>query len=120
MTVPDSPVTWLTGALIVFSSLSFFVYGAAAFTSSYMKNEFKRYGLNRFRILVALLEILGALGLLLGLKWKILLVISSGGLGVLMLLGFLVRLKIRDGLWLSLPSFLYMTMCFYLFTRAID
>jgi len=32
-----------------------------------------------------------------------------------MLLGFVIRLKVRDGFWVSLPSFFYMVLCFYIF-----
>lgn len=106
-------------ALIVFISVSFFIYGYACLSKEHLKTEFKRYGLGRFRVLVGCLEILGALGLLLGLRWGVILMLSSAGLSLLMLLGFIVRLKIRDGFWLSLPSFFYMALCFYIFTRVI-
>ena len=84
-----------------------------------MKDEFNRYGLARFRVLVGSLQLIGAFGLLLGLKWTGCLVVASGGLGVLMFLGFIVRLKIHDGFWLSLPSFSYMALCFYIFRSSI-
>ena len=84
-----------------------------------MKDEFNRYGLARFRVLVGSLQLIGAVGLLLGLKWTGWLVVASGGLGVLMLLGFIVRLKIHDGLWLSLPSLSYIALCFYIFRSSI-
>ncbi|NQW45378.1 MAG: hypothetical protein HQ462_08245 [Deltaproteobacteria bacterium] len=102
-------------SVIIFVSLSFFIYGATCIWKPYMKDEFNRYGLARFRVLVGSLQLIGAFGLLLGLKWTGWLVVASGGLGVLMLLGFIVRLKIHDGLWLSLPAFSYMALCFYIF-----
>lgn len=84
-----------------------------------MIKEFNRYGLNKYRTLVGYLELMGALGLLLGLKWKILLLMSSAGLSVLMLLGFLVRLKIKDKTTLLLPSFIYMLLSIYVFINVI-
>ena len=85
-----------------------------------MKDEFTRYGLDRLRTVVGALEVLGALGLLVGLKWSaILLPLSSGGLGLLMFFAFVVRLKIKDGFWLSMPSFFYMALCFYIFARSM-
>jgi hypothetical protein len=55
--------------LVLISSFSFFSYGVAFFTSSKMKEEFIRFGLAKFGRLTAVLEILGALGLLLGLVY---------------------------------------------------
>ena len=61
-----------------------------------MKSEFKRFGLAKVGTLTAILEILGALGLLIGLKFNPFLLVSAGGLAVLMLLGVAVRIKVRD------------------------
>lgn len=83
-----------------------------------MKREFRRYGLERYRVLVGWLELLGALGLLVGFKSDIALGVASGGLTLLMFLGFIVRLKIKDGFWLSLPAALYMGLCFYIFSKS--
>jgi ABC-type antimicrobial peptide transport system permease subunit len=60
--------------LVLISSFSFFSYGVAFFTSSKMKEEFIRFGLAKFGTLTAVLEILGALGLLIGLAFTPLLV----------------------------------------------
>ena len=84
-----------------------------------MKTEFKRYGLGGFRVLVGMLQVLGALGLLLGLNWSGILLISSAGLSLLMLLGFIVRIKIKDSFLLCLPSFLFMIICSYIFIAAL-
>ena len=52
-----------------------------------MKNEFKRFGLEKLALTIIVLEILGAVGLLVGLKFQFMLVISSLGLALLMLAG---------------------------------
>ena len=83
-----------------------------------MEKEFTRYKLERYRKTVGILELLGATGLALGLKWNSILILSSGGLGLLMLFGFVVRIKIKDGILPSLPSFIYMIFCFYIFNRV--
>ncbi len=101
--------------LIWLSALSFLFYGISYFTSQKLKDEFKRYGLAKFGPLTAVLEILGGIGLLVGLHVPLILSVASGGLALLMLLGFGVRLKIKDGLWLSLPSFLFMLLNAYIF-----
>jgi hypothetical protein len=85
-----------------------------------MKEEFNRYGLRRFQKLTGVLEVLGALGLLLGLKFKILLTISAAGLALLMLLGFGVRIKIKDSFVQSFPAFFYMLLNFYIFYKTLN
>jgi hypothetical protein len=84
-----------------------------------MRNEFKRFGLEKFTTLTGILELLGGVGLLVGLKFHFVLLISSGGLALLMLLGFGVRLKMKDGLWLSSPSLFFMLMNSYVFLNTI-
>ncbi|MFD2787469.1 DoxX family protein [Hymenobacter rubripertinctus] len=100
--------------LIWLSALSFLFYGISYFTSQKLKDEFVRYGLAKFGPLTAIVELLGGIGLLVGLISPPLLVLASGGLALLMLLGFGVRMKIGDGFWLSLPSFLFMLLNGYI------
>jgi len=101
--------------LVWLSAVSFFFYGISYFTSQKLKDEFIRYGLEKFGPLTAVLEILGAIGLLVGLLVPVILSLAAGGLALLMVLGFGVRLKIKDGFWLSLPSFLFMVVNAYIF-----
>ena len=106
-------------ALVLFSSLSFLVYGIAYFKSTNMKSEFKRFGLEKQGKLVAILEVLGAIGLLVGLAVNPIMLISAGGLALLMLLGVAVRLKIGDSVWVSLPAFSFMLVNAYIFYKAM-
>ncbi len=106
--------------LILFSSLSFLAYGATWFTSPHMKSEFIRFGLEKFGLLTAVLEIGGALGLLVGLLINSILLISSGGLTLLMFFGVLARLRVKDSLWVSLPALLYMVLNSYIFSVSIS
>lgn len=80
-----------------------------------MKAEFVRFGLAKFGSLTAVFEITGGLGLLLGLYVPFLLLISSAGLALLMLFGFITRLYIKDSIWASLPAFLFMVLNSYIF-----
>ena len=106
-------------ALSIISSLVFIVYGLfCAFTPS-MLADFHRFGLDNLRILTGILEILGGTGLLVGLKWRPALWLSSAGLGLLMLIAFGVRLKMRDSVVLSTPSFLLMLLNFYILYLAL-
>lgn len=103
---------------ILFSSLSFFVYVAAYFVDPHMKQEFKRFNMKKLGFVVILLEFLGAFGLLLGLKYGVLLSVSSFGLGLAMFCGLLVRLRLKDTLWIIAPALFYMVLNFYIFTES--
>lgn len=106
--------------LIFISSLSFMGYGITFFTSSKMKSEFKRFGLEKAGTPTAVLELLGALGLLIGLKFNIILLISSGGLAMLMLLGIVVRMSVKDNHLVSLPALVFMLLNAYIFFMSIQ
>lgn len=97
----------LTG-LIWFSSLAFIYFGINCFYSKFIISEFLRYNLPRYRKLTGLLQLVGAVGLLLGLYFSPLVLLTSAiGLCLLMLAGFMVRLKIRDNFIQSSPAFLF-------------
>lgn len=101
-------------ALVVLSATSFLVYGALCLFSAHMVREFHRFGLARFRVLTGTLEMLGGAGLLIGLLYAPLLCVAAFGLTLLMLLGVGVRLRVRDGVWLTLPAFLLLCVNGYL------
>ena len=89
---------------ILLSSLSFIFYAISYFVGTNMKNEFKRFNLEKLGLLVIILEILGALGLLVGIWYKPLLIFSAAGLALLMLLGVIVRFNLKDSLWITIPA----------------
>lgn len=105
--------------LVLFSSLSFLMYGITYFASPKMKSEFIRFGLSKFGTLTAILEILGALGLLVGLAYNFSLVLSSGGLALLMLLGVAVRLRVKDSFLVILPALFFFGLNAYIFFESI-
>ena len=105
---------------VLISSFSFFAYAYSYFNAPHMKNEFKRFGLEKIGLTTVLLEITGALGLLIGLKFDFILLISSLGLALLMLIGFIVRMKLKDSIWVSLPAFFYMVLNTYIFWKSIN
>jgi hypothetical protein len=112
----------LLEVLALTSSLSFFAYGIAYFTSANMKSEFARFGLSRFGTLTAVLEILGAFGLLVGLQVNHFLLISSAGLALLMFLGVAVRVKAKDVFWALLPALLFagLNSCIFVLSMNIQ
>ena len=93
---------------VLLSSFSFIFYAVSYFVGSHMKDEFKRFNLEKLGLLVIILEIVGALGLLAGIWYKPLLLVSSAGLALLMLLGVLVRFNLKDSLWITIPALFYM------------
>lgn len=111
-------MTLLT-VLIVFSGLSFLGYGIEYFVSPKMKSEFKRFGLEKIGTLTAILEILGGLGLLVGLKVHPVLLIASAGLCLLMFCGVIVRINCKDSIWVSLPAFFFMVLNAWIFYLSL-
>ena len=85
-----------------------------------MKNEFKRFGLEKFGPLTAVLELAGALGLFIGLQSNTILVLSSGGLALLMLLGTGVRIKMKDSLLVSTPAFFYFLLNAFILYKTLQ
>lgn len=105
--------------IVLFSSLSFYAYVVSFFVSPHMKKEFKRFNLEKLGLLTVTFQFLGATGLLLGLKYSPLLPLSSLGLSLLMLCGLIVRIRIKDSVWVSLPAVFFMVLNLLIFWLAI-
>jgi hypothetical protein len=105
-------------AIILFSGISFLVYGVGCFTSQYLKKEFVRYGFSAQRTKIGFLQICGAGGLFVGLWVPLLGKAGAGGLALMMLVGILVRMKIRDNLRQTTPAILYFLVNTYLLLFA--
>jgi hypothetical protein len=90
------------------SGLAFLIYGPLCLFTDHMKQEFERYQLSDFRKLVGALETLGGRGVWVGIWWEPLLIFSAAGLSLLMLLGLIVRLRLRDPISQLLPAALLM------------
>lgn len=109
---------------LLLSSSAFLFYGLNCLLSQKMKDEFARFRLGKQRILTGFLQLLGALGLIVGYFFSPLLIfIASLGLTLLMLSGFAVRIKIKDSILEALPSLIFalinLFICvkyYYLFT----
>ncbi|MDB2384875.1 DoxX family protein [Polaribacter sp.] len=94
--------------LTCFTAVAFLIFGINCFTSPFIKNEFKRYGLPKVRTLIGALQVLGAVGLIIGYYYNpVLLLLSSTGLFILMTAGFIVRLKVKDNFVKSSPAFTF-------------
>jgi hypothetical protein len=89
------------------SGVAFLLYGFSCLLGTRMRREFDRFGLAKFCTLVGVLEVLGGAGVLLGLRFPLLLLVAATGLTLLMVSGAIVRIRVRDGLVLALPALVF-------------
>jgi hypothetical protein len=113
-------ITHLPIIFTLLSGLAFIWYGSSCLFTGAMAKEFKRYDLDAFRKIVGYLELLGGIGSLIGLTYNPLLILSSAGLTLLMLLGVIVRIKSKDALVLTLPALTLMLINAYILLIAIE
>ena len=106
--------------LVITSSIVFIVYGLLCLLSDHMVEEFERYGLSKFRTLTGVLEVLGGLGIFVGLFFKPLLLFSAGGLTTLMLLGVITRIRVSDPIIETVPAFILLLLNGYIFLENIN
>ncbi|TVP59002.1 MAG: hypothetical protein EA351_02365 [Gemmatimonadales bacterium] len=105
-------------ASVLLSALLFLYYGFLCLFANGMAEEFRRFGLSRFRRLTGSLEILGALGLLVGLWVTPVMLAASGGLALLMALGVGTRVRVRDSLLETLPAAVLLLVNVFVFLYA--
>ncbi|WP_432410644.1 DoxX family protein [Rasiella sp. SM2506] len=97
-------------------ALAFLFYGYNCLFSTRLVEEFDRFQLTATqRKITGIVQIAGALGLLFGLLYFPVGFFASLGLSVLMLLGFLIRLKVKDSFTASAPSFILIFINGYFF-----
>jgi len=89
------------------SGLGFLVYGYQCLTSQFMKEEFVRFKVPQYRTLTGILEILGGIGVLVGLQFPLLGILASIGLSLLMGLGVVARIRVGDGWVQCSPAFFF-------------
>ena len=93
-----------TIAALAISSASFAFYGMGCLISEQMVPEFERYRLGKFRTITGVLQVAASIGLIAGYFYRPLLLVSAGGLATMMFLAVLVRLRIRDPLYMAIPA----------------
>ena len=101
------------------SMLLFFYYGISVLVSDAMVREFEKFGLLRFRKLTGVLEVVGAAGLLIGYLVPPLVIVASGGLALLMVLGVAVRLRTGPPLTDAIPALVMLVINVYVCVYAI-
>ena len=98
---------------------SFVAYGINSFISKRMKKEFKRWGLESKRKTIACCQLVGGTGLLFGLEWNTILILSSAFLGAMMLVAIGVRIKVKDDISDILPAFAYLVLSVMILYESI-
>ena len=99
-----------TNLIIIFTGISFLVYGVNSFYSNKMISEFERWGLKERRKLIASFQMLCGFLLLLGIKYNPMLIMSSILLIIMMLVAIYVRIKIRDDISEILPAITFLIL----------
>lgn len=105
-------------ASMALSITAFLLYGLNCLFSGGMISEFERFGLTRFRRLTGALEVAGALGLIAGYFVPPLVIAASACLTLLMVLGVITRVRVRDPLVAMLPALGLLLANLYVFIYA--
>ncbi|MFN0099895.1 MAG: DoxX family protein [Gemmatimonadaceae bacterium] len=90
------------------SALVFLYYGCTCLFANGMAADFERFGMTHLRTLTGSLELLGAVGLIMGQFIPGLVFVSAGGLTLLMALGLATRIRVRDPVREAAPAALLM------------
>jgi hypothetical protein len=89
---------------LVLSIVLFLAYGIHILFLGGMAADFERFGLSRIRRLTGALEVLGALGLIVGGLVPVLIVPTASALAALMFFGIAARVRARDPFSPALPA----------------
>lgn len=101
------------------SAILFGGYGLNCLLSERMVAEFERYRLPGLRQLTGALQVAASLGLLAGLLYRPLLLLSSGGLALMMFLAVVTRFRIKDPLLAAIPALALCLLNAFIFVRAL-
>ena len=99
--------------IILFVSLSFIFYALNAIFSKKMKDEFTRWGFQKYRILISFVQLLSGFFLLLSFFYPFLVIYCSSVFFIMMIGAVLVRIRVKDSFLHTLPAL------FYFFLNAI-
>ena len=93
--------------IILFISFSFLFYALHALFSQKMKDEFSRWGVQKYRILISCVQLLSGFSLLLSFFYPFLVIYCSSIFFTMMLGAIFVRIRIKDSFLDTLPALLY-------------
>jgi len=98
---------WLLVSFAIVSGGAFIFYGFETLFAEPPRGEYERFGMPQLRQLVGTMQMLGGVGVLMGLAYAPIGVAAAAGLTVLMILGLLTRLRVHDGPRLMIPAGTY-------------
>ena len=105
--------------ILLFSAASFIFYGISSFFSRRMLTEYERWGYKNQRILLGCLQLLGGVGLLIGIINPILLTVASFLLTFMMITAVFVRIKIKDNIIQMSPAIFYTVLNFIILYSSL-
>tara|TARA_Y100000385_G_scaffold72105_1_gene72468 strand:+ start:582 stop:935 length:354 start_codon:yes stop_codon:yes gene_type:complete len=105
--------------LLLFSAISFFIYGINSFFSKKMILEYERWGYKNQRIILGSCQLMGGLGLIVGLAVPLILSVSSFLLMCMMLTAVFVRIKLKEKVVKMLPAIFYALLNLIIFYNSI-
>tara|TARA_B000000557_G_scaffold113580_1_gene92004 strand:- start:485 stop:748 length:264 start_codon:yes stop_codon:yes gene_type:complete len=85
-----------------------------------MVNEYERWGFGKYRQIIGLSQILCGAGLIIGIKFLILLQVASFSLVIMMSLAILVRIKIKDNISEILPAISYLVLSLLILFNSLN
>ena len=106
-------------SILLFSAISFIFYGITSFFSKRMLSEYARWGYKNQRILLGCLQLLGGVGLILGIVNSTLLIIASFLLTFMMITAVFVRIKIKDNIVQMFPAIFYTVLNFIILYNSV-
>ncbi|MDG1393343.1 MAG: DoxX family protein [Flavobacteriaceae bacterium] len=106
-------------SILLFSAISFIFYGITSFFSKRMLSEYARWGYKNQRILLGCLQLLGGVGLLVGIINSTLLIVASFLLTFMMITAVFVRIKIKDNIIQMSPAILYTVLNFIILYNSL-
>jgi len=106
-------------SILLFSAISFIFYGITSFFSKRMLSEYARWGYKNQRILLGCLQLLGGVGLIVGIVNSTLLIIASFLLTFMMITAVFVRIKIKDNIVQMFPAIFYTVLNFIILYNSV-
>ena len=105
---------------LLFSAFSFIGYGVNSFNSKRMISEYERWGYASQRVLLGSCQVLGGLGLLLGLVLPLMMSLASFLLMCMMITAVSVRIKLKEPMYKMLPALSYALLNLIIFYNSLD
>jgi len=100
--------------------MSFGSYGIGCFLSNRARLEFERYKVPQLRQVTGGLQIAGSLGIVAGYWLRPILILSAGGLMLMMICAVITRFKIHDPPYAAIPAFSLALLNAYIVFSAIN